>query len=216
MNCSRISKICLNKSRALALLFVFYGSAFFAQETDCGTDDRKAEKYYEKGTDRKNRKGERIEYLMKALDRDPDYPEANFAMAYIRIRDNVRRGKPFDKAKPKLIKAVEGCPTVHAAAFFYLAELEMLDGNYDEASRRYKQFLDFNEEGDDKYDMHHDEQLVKAREQYQLARFYESEYNNPKPFDPEVVKPVSTNKSDEYLPLISLDSELRLSREETS
>jgi outer membrane protein OmpA-like peptidoglycan-associated protein/tetratricopeptide (TPR) repeat protein len=200
----------LNKSRALALLFLFYGIASFAQETDCGTEDRKAEKYYEKGTDRKNSKGERIEYLIKALERDPDYPEANFAMAYIRIRDNVRRGKPFDKAKPKLIKAVEGCPTVHAAAFFYLAELEMLDGNYAEASRRYKQFLDFNEEGDDKYDMHHDEQLVKAREQYQLARFFESEYNNPKPFDPKVVKPVSTNESDEYLPLISPDNELML------
>lgn len=180
-----------------------------AQDDGCVSENKKAQKLYEKGIDRKkNDKGKRIKYLMEALELDPDHAGANWEMAYMRIRENMRKNMPFDKAQPKLEAAIAVCPSVHASAYFFLAEIHYKNNEFKEAAERYHEFIKFDYEGDEKYERKHNDYFERARDMVKKAEFYYESFKDPKPFNPRKVTPLSTNDNDEYLPLVSPDNEL--------
>lgn len=188
---------------------VLCGAMLTAQDDGCESENKKAQKLYEKGIDRKkNDKGKRIGYLMEALELDPDHAGANWEMAYMRIRENLRKGLPFDKAQPKLEAAISICPSIHASAYFFLAEIHYKNNEFKEAAERYHEFLKFDYEGDEKYELKHNQYYERARDMVKKAEFYYESFKDPKPFDPKKVTPLSTAGNDEYLPLVSPDNEL--------
>jgi len=183
-----------------------------AQESeDCGsTDNKKAQKLFEKGTDKKNDKGDRIRYLLDAIEADPDYVAPRWAVSYITIRDALRRGKTYYKVADDLEKVVTECPGYHSSPFYYLASIRYAQENYAAAADLYKQFLDFQSDDDSKFDRKYDELLADAKGAYKRSKFFAEQYASPKPYDPVAVAPISTSQSDEYLPFISPDNELLL------
>ncbi len=200
-------------SRGLGfLLILFLATSVSAQEEDCPLpDNKKAVKNWKQGLDRKkNKKGERIQYLMDAIKAEPEFAQALWAYSEISIKDARRKGKLPTSVKDELETVIAICPQLHSSPYFYLAEIAMNEQAYGKAASLYKAFIDFKSEDDDKFDRRHDELFLQAKANYKLSTFFNEQFNNPKPFNPVKVNPVSTAQSDEYLPLISPDNELML------
>jgi outer membrane protein OmpA-like peptidoglycan-associated protein/tetratricopeptide (TPR) repeat protein len=197
-------------SRGVCLLLILFLSPTIWAQDDCPLpDNKKAIKNWEQGIDRKkNKKAERIAYLQKAIEAEPEFPQALWAYAAISIKDARRKGRLPKSIEDELKLVVEKCPNLHSSPYFYLGELAFDKKNYGEAAMYYKQFLEFKSDDDDKFDRKHDELYLVAKEKQPLSAFFHEEFSNPKPFNPVMVRPVSSTESDEYLPLISPDNEL--------
>jgi len=191
------------------LLILFFTPAIWGQEECPLPDNKKAVKYWEGGIDRKkNKKAERIALLQKAIEAEPEFPQALWAYAEISIKDARRKAKlPFG-VEDELKTVIAKCPNLHSSPYFYLGEIAFANKQYGEAAQYYEQFINFRSDDDKKFDRKHDELFIQAREKQPLSAFFHEEYSNPKPFNPVLVSPVSTSGSDEYLPLISPDNEL--------
>ena len=200
-------EINVTKSRAvLVLLFLSFSVHVFGQECG-GTTNKKALKLYEKGTDSKNKKAERIEYLNQAVDQDAEFVAPRWELAYLKVRDALRREKPFAKAEGNLLKVVEKCPDYHSSAYYFLGKIYFTQKEYEKATNYLKKFLDFKSSDRKKFDRKYEEYKKDAELAYKEASFFADAYKNPKPFDPKKLTPVSTSNEDEYLPLITPDQE---------
>ena len=190
----------------MALLFLCFSTQIVAQ--DCGTSsNKKANKLFEKGTDSKYKKGERIEFLMQAVEADPEFVKPRWELAHIRAKSALRKGKPFAKAEKNLLKVVEKCPDYHSSAYYYLGKIYSSQKKYKEASEYFKKFIDFSSSDRKKFDRKYEEFKEDAVREEKTNAFFADAYSNPKPFDPKKLIPVSTTGEDEYLPLITPDQE---------
>ncbi len=172
-------------------------------------DNKKAKKLYEQGTDRKNKKEERLAFLKQALDLEPDYIDANFAYAEERIKTLIYENASFKPAEPYFKKVIEICPKYHSDPYYYLGFIYYEEENWEEASKYLKQFLDFKEDDEKKYNKSYDSFLYQAKEMLRYAKLYGDLFKNPVPFDPNPVAGICTER-DEYLPIISPDDEMIL------
>lgn len=211
-NKKAIQKMTLNssmRSRAIsALLFCFCCTSMaFSQEECGGTENKKAEKLLEKGTNKKNAKGERISYLKQAIDEDENYVEAQWELAEILVKDARFKGTSYKPAESFLLKVVELCPDYHSSPYYYLGQIAMDKGEYEEAMHYYKTFYEFESDDESKFERRYDDYLAEAKENYKWAKFYYEQYANPVLFEPKKVAKVSTSK-DEYLPLVTPDNEV--------
>ena len=113
-----------------------------AQEQSCDEDlSPKAVKLYEKGTDKKTDKYKRVGYLKDALEIEPDYIAANFAIAIEKIKTAKYEGNSFKPAEEHLLKVAINCPNFHSDVFYYLAEIVLGRKEYAQAVSYQKQFL---------------------------------------------------------------------------
>ena len=180
------------------------------KEDDCGkTENKKARKLYEQGTDRKNKKEERLAFLKQALDLDPDYVDANFAYAEEPIKTQIYDQASFKPAEPYYKKVIEACPKYHSNPYYYLGFTYYEEENWEEAVKYLKLFLDFKDEDEKKYHKSYDNFRYQAKEMMRFAKLYTDIFKNPVPFDPSPVAGVCTER-DEYLPIISPDDEMIL------
>ncbi|MFY9311496.1 MAG: OmpA family protein [Bacteroidia bacterium] len=179
------------------------------EEDDCGkTENKKARKLYEQGTDRKNKKEERLAFLKQALELDPDYVDANFAYAEERIKTLILDRQPFKPAEPYYLKVIEACPKYHSNPYYYLGFSYYEEEKWEEAVKYLKMFLDFKEDDEKKYHKSYDNLRYEAKQMMKYAKLY-TDLFNPVPFDPNPVNGVCTER-DEYLPIISPDDEMIL------
>jgi hypothetical protein len=99
-------------------------SFLFSQDDENSTskfckeiDNKKAIKLYEKGTNKKKyKKPERLQFLRECLQLEPDFVEANFAMAQEIIVHCKLENKPFTPALPFLYKVIANCPDLRKNA----------------------------------------------------------------------------------------------------
>lgn len=179
------------------------------EEDGCGkTDNKKARKLYEQGTDRKNKKEERLSFLKQALELDPDYVDANFAYAEERIKTLILDRQAFKPAEPYYLKVIEACPKYHSNPYYYLGFSYYEEEKWEEAVKYLKMFLDFKEDDEKKYHKSYDNFRYEAKQMIKYAKLY-TDLFNPVPFDPHPVNGVCTER-DEYLPIISPDDEMIL------
>ena len=123
-----------------------------AQEQSCDEDlSPKAVKLYEKGTDKKTDKYKRVGYLKDALEIEPDYIAANFAIAIEKIKTAKYEGNSFKPAEEHLLKVAINCPNFHSDVFYYLAEIVLGRKEYAQAVSYQKQFLNFLSEDESKF-----------------------------------------------------------------
>lgn len=166
--------------------------------------DKKAMSLYEKGTDKKKyKKPERLEYLMKALEIEPDFAEANLALAFEIIVRMKLENASFAPAVPYLLKSIASCPQIHSEPYYYIGFDYYEKEKNDSAKKYLKKFMDFKDEDPKKFGKTYEGELENARGMLKTIKT-ENSLKRGVQFDPKVVNGVST-KQDEYLAYISPD-----------
>ncbi|MBL7901289.1 MAG: OmpA family protein [Bacteroidia bacterium] len=166
--------------------------------------DKKAISFYEKGKDRKKyKKPERLQFLMKALELEPDFAEANLAMGFELAARCKLENKPFAPTVPFFMKAIAVCPQIHSEPYYYIG-FDFYEKTQNDSAIKYLQkFLDFKDEDEKKYANDFAEEQYQAKMMIRSAKKEMGLKKNVQ-FDPKVVKGVSTER-DEYLAYISPD-----------
>jgi outer membrane protein OmpA-like peptidoglycan-associated protein len=190
----------------LSLVLVF-GKLYAQDEKQCGgTENPKALKAYQDGTNKKYKKEERLDFLKKAIEMDENYADAQFAYAMERIKTLIYQNTAFKPTEPYFKKVLELCPQYHSNCYYYLGFIYYEEENWAEATKYIKQFLDFKSDDDNKFDKNYDALLGEAKQMHRYAKVYAELMNNKVPFEPKQVSDICTER-DEYLPIISPDDE---------
>ncbi len=201
-------------SVAMTGLFLLNPSSLFSQEDDdnCGlSTDKKAAKAFNSAMDKKkNNFGERQQFFRVALELDPDFYLAVWEKSFAQVKKARSKHLPYQKMEKDLKTIVENCPDMHSAPYFFLAEINMNKGNFEQAANYYDQFIRYENEDPKKFERRYDEQLESASTNFKIAQFLGYQYGHPVPFNPKKVVPLSQEGSDEYLPAISPDNEVIL------
>jgi outer membrane protein OmpA-like peptidoglycan-associated protein len=199
-------------NKLILFFFLIYSVSGFAQEEEEGTskfcveiDNKKALKLYEKATDKKKyKKPERLAFLRECLVEEPDFAEANLAMAREIIVHCRLENKPYAPAVPYLKKAIASCPQIHSEPYYYIGFHFYESAKNDSAIKYLQQFIKFKDEDDKKFSKEYETQMYNSKEMIKFAKKEGELKKKIVPFDPKVVTGIST-KTDEYLAYISPD-----------
>jgi outer membrane protein OmpA-like peptidoglycan-associated protein len=168
--------------------------------------NKKAVKAYQEGINKKNKKEERLDYLKKAIELEPDYVDANFAYAMERIKTLSIENAAYKTMEPYFLKVIEKCPKYHSDPYFYVGWSYYEQEKWDDCVKYLNLFLNFKSDNDKKFNKNYEDFLEKAKKMKYWAKFYNEIYKNPVPFDPFPLKGICTSV-DEYLPSISPDNQ---------
>lgn len=194
------------------LSFVFLFQAFTAQEEDdkgpkkfCNEEiSKKAMSLYEKGIDKKKyKKPERLEFLKKSLEIEPDFPEAILAVGLELAARCKLEEKPFTATLPFFYKAIGLCPQIHSEPYYYLGFDYYERYMYDSAVKYLPKFIAFKDDDEKKFAKDWDGEMYNAKMMLKDAKKAVGLKKNM-PFNPKVIPGVSTER-DEYLAYISPD-----------
>ncbi len=191
-------------------LLCFQGVNLFAQEdSTCGqTDNKKAIELYKKGTDKhKYQKEEREAFLKQAIQMEPDYVPANFALAQEIISSALAHQTAFDPAVPYFLTIINTCPHYHSDPYYFVGIAYYEAGKYADAVKYLQKYLDYKDDDVKKFNKSLDGMLYEAKKDIKTASFYDNLLTKKVPFDPHMVKGLCTNY-DEYLAAISPDNQL--------
>jgi outer membrane protein OmpA-like peptidoglycan-associated protein len=199
-------------SRSFFLIFIFLVTQQRAIGQEDGEtkkfcieiDNKKALKLYQKGTDKKNyKKPERMEFLAKCMEMEPDFAEANLAVGFeIAVRCKLDN-KPFTPTIPFFMKAIKACPQIHSQPYYYIGFDFYEQMKNDSAIRYLNLFVNFKDEDEKKFSKEHEAEKQQAKLMIKSAK-KEMGLKKGVPFDPKVVYGVSTER-DEYLAYVSPD-----------
>lgn len=195
----------------LTLLFVIATLAAFAQDEEgekkfCKEIDNKAAlKLYEKGTDKKKYpKPERLQYLKKCLEEEPDFAEANLAMARELIVHLQLENKSYMPTVPYFMKAIGSCPQIHSDPYYYIGFAYYEEMKNDSAVKYLEKYVKFKDDDDKKYSKYYEQQIYQSKEMIKQVKKEGNLKKKVVDFDPKVVRGISTER-DEYLAYISPD-----------
>jgi len=178
-----------------------------AQECDEDISD-KAVKLVEKAKDRKKYdKAKRIVFLRDALEEEEAYAEANYMLAIETIKTQRSKGGGYSTVIKYLEQVKANCPDFHSDVYYYLGAIYLGQKKYALAVENQQLFLDFTSDDENKFSKKYEQYLVETEEDLKYAKFFAEAYAHPVPFNPTVVRDVSTNEGDEYLPLLTPDNE---------
>lgn len=188
------------------------GLSFFAIAQDdetpttfCRDDiDKKAMKLYLKAIDKKKyKKPERIAFLMESLQIEPDFAEANLFMGLEMIVRAKLEQLSFSPMTPYFKKAIASCPQIHSEPYYYIGFAYYEEAKNDSAKKYLEKFIAFKDDDSKKYAKDYDAEMYQAKMMVKSMK-KEDALKKGVPFDPKVVKGVSTER-DEYLAYISPD-----------
>jgi outer membrane protein OmpA-like peptidoglycan-associated protein/tetratricopeptide (TPR) repeat protein len=191
------------------LLFTHFLSAQDEESKDhkklCNEDiQKKALALYEKGIDKKKyKKPERLDFLKKAVEIEPDFAEAYLAVglefAFTCKLDN----KPFTPTLPFFYKAIAACPQIHSEPYYYIG-FDYYERQMNDSAIKYLQkFIAFKDDDEKKFAKDWDGEMYQAKMMVRSAKKEMGLKKNVQ-FDPKVITGVSTDR-DEYLAYISPD-----------
>lgn len=115
--------------------------------------------------------------------------------------------KQLNKAEGLFLKAIAACENYHASMFYYMGVINYYQKENEEALKYLKKFQQFEDPDVKKYDKDHDQKLNDIKDIVVELEEEAAIYANPVPFNPELVKNVSS-LNDEYFPMMSPDNEL--------
>ena len=128
------------------------GISCFAQDDDeesptkfCNEEiDKKAMGFYVKGIDKKKyKKPERLEFLTKSLQIEPDFAEANLMLGLEIIVRLKLEEAPFAPAVPFFLRAIAVCPQIHSEPYYYIGFHYYEIAKNDSAKYYLQKFLEF-------------------------------------------------------------------------
>lgn len=171
----------------------------------CKTDlNKKAVANWEKGTNRKKfKKEERLEFLQKALEIEPDFAEANLAMGLELAARCKLYSKPFTPTLPFFYKAIASCPNIHSEPYYYIG-FDYYERLMNDSAVKYLQkFIDFKDGDSKKFGPEFAGEMYNAKMMVKSVK-KESSLKRNVMFNPHVITGVSTPR-DEYLAYIAPD-----------
>ncbi len=199
--------------KILLLKIILASFSVIAQDDeDSGTkkfcneiDNKSALKLFEKATDKKKyKKPERLDFLKKCLEAEPDFAEANLAMGNEIVVHSKLENKSFAPAIPYFQKAIAACPQVHSEPYYFIGFNYYEETKNDSAIKYLEKFIRFKDEDEKKFAKDYEVEIYQAKEMIKYAKKESELKKKIVPFDPKVVKGVSTPK-DEYLAYITPD-----------
>jgi tetratricopeptide (TPR) repeat protein len=184
----------LRHPRSVLFVFIFSFNLLFAQRNPCPHQEvKKAAKLLDEAKDvfksKRDYKKTR-ELVDEAIDADPEYVDAYYFLGKTAIK--MKDDKALEES---YLKVAELCPELDAEVFYQLGWLYFDTKKFDNAIKYLKKYLEF--------DKLNEEHAAKA----DLMIFRSRIYKKPVPFNPEIVKGVSTYNW-EYLPYFSPDNDI--------
>lgn len=190
---SQVFKHTLRQTIILITIQLFGSCAAISQSLS--TTDKKATKAFEKAQEyyQKHQYKEAKIEIEEALERDSNFVEALTIQAYIAMDEGN-----YKLAKSSLNKAVNKDSKKIPNNLFFLAELEIKDGEYEYAKSHYLQFLNNNPRNQG--------QLNRANEALESIEFALKAMKNPVKFSPKNLGPEINSEHAEYFPCLTVDN----------
>ncbi len=184
----------------LALFLFIFLVAGVVVEVTAQTSSKKARKYYENGkalqVGRKWNEAQ-VEYE-KALRLDPDFAEALFALA--QLYELNFRPKLAQQLYEKLATAKPDDPQ-YLIAHSKMADMALLEGNYQQAKKSAAKFLSF--QPSDKYK----KEKTQAQNVLKVSEFAIEGMKNPLKFNPKELNATFHKYDQQYFPVLTADQE---------
>jgi outer membrane protein OmpA-like peptidoglycan-associated protein len=197
------------------LLIICTSFSAFAQDDDEEIDpncipptEKKLAKLWDKANDNSNDYKTRITSLKAILDVNEDCAPCMWNMAQETFKRSKISGSSYGIPKKYYHMLEYTCPDYHADVYFNLALIYYSEQSDCEALKYFDKFLNFPTDDEKKLSRTYDKQVASVEDVKDEADFYCNFFKNEVPFDPVLVKNVSTAGRDEYLPIISPDNEL--------
>ncbi|MCB9205176.1 MAG: OmpA family protein [Flavobacteriales bacterium] len=203
--------------RAVAGLLIALSSSLIAHTSLAQNPDacdmpgnKKVEKLWEE-VQNERKPSERRALYDQILDEEPDHPGALFGKYYEQLkkaeRDPYGKGIAFGYDPMKAV--ADQCPDYHMYPYYYMGMIEFQRKEFKQAEQHFKKFLEMEFDNPEWYPKDHEEKYLEVEALLPSCGYYDSLYSNPVPFEPSVVKGIST-RDNEYLGIISPDNEVAL------
>lgn len=182
----------------------------------CQEPSKKVQKYLKAAQDAKSSR-EAVENFNNAIKEDEENATAyyEFAMyaydlaieAYDRDPNPDSGDRLFAKAEGLFRETLEICSDFHSNCTYYLGVINYSQGDEEEAKDWFKAFQKYEHDDANKYSDDHTKRLKDVAEVVGEMEYENEVLTTEVPFDPKVVKHVSSG-THEYFPMISPDNEL--------
>lgn len=194
---SQIFKHPIKHIFAFFSICLFLSCSSFAQEYS--SSNKKAIKIYQEAQAhyQKFELKKTEELLEQAIERDPTFIEAATLLAYVNIDQ-----KNYEAAKVNFKKAIAINPNAIPNNLFFLAELELQSGEYQEAEKNYRHFLTTNPTSDNL--------ITKTNSGLESIAFAINAMKNPVDYKPENLGPEINSEHAEYFPSLTVDEQTLL------
>ena len=155
--------------------------------------------------------------LGQAITADPDNAMAYYEFAmnamkkaemFANAYNEAAANKLYQTAEVKFLDAIAHCADYHADCFYYLGMINHYQKEETEAINWFKAFLEYKKLDPEHVAGNYAEQVEIARSGIQIIEDDIALNNKKVPFEPKMVPLISSNKCDEYFPMISPDNEL--------
>ena len=205
-------KLILLKNRRYILsllLFFFFKFFIVGQDLDCEVEVPKSiEKIYLKAKNyKKYDYKNRVKYYKETLELEEDCIPCIWELAKMSFRRKYTIGDPMDFPKKYFLQLESLCPTFHADVYYYLSLIYYMEKNDCEAVKYFNKFLEFPTENKKQIAINYKDQKLYVEASLEMSQYFCDFYSNPVPFNPKVLKNISTAERNEILPVISPDNE---------
>ena len=199
-----------NRRYILSLLLFFFLKLFIiAQDLDCEVEVPKSiEKIYLKAKNyKKYDYKNRVKYYKETLELEEDCIPCIWELAKMSFRRKYTIGDPMDFPKKYFLQLESLCPAFHADVYYYLSLIYYMEKNDCEAVKYFNKFLEFPTENKKQIAINYKDQKLYVEASLEMSQYFCDFYSNPVPFNPKVLKNISTAERNEILPVISPDNE---------
>ena len=205
-------KLILLKNRRYILsllLFFFFKFFIVGQDLDCEVEVPKSiEKIYLKAKNyKKYDYKNRVKYYKETLELEEDCIPCIWELAKMSFRRKYTIGDPMDFPKKYFLQLENLCPAFHADVYYYLSLIFYMEKNDCEAVKYFNKFLEFPTENKKQIAINYKDQKLYVEASLEMSQYFCDFYSNPVPFNPKVLKNISTAERNEILPVISPDNE---------
>ncbi len=205
-------KLTLLKNRRYILsllLFFFFKLFIIGQDLDCEVEVPKSiEKIYLKAKNyKKYDYKNRVKYYKETLELEEDCIPCIWELAKMSFRRKYTIGDPMDFPKKYFLQLESLCPAFHADVYYYLSLIYYMEKNDCEAVKYFNKFLEFPTENKNQIAINYKDQKLYVEASLEMSQYFCDFYSNPVPFNPKVLKNISTAERNEILPVISPDNE---------
>ena len=199
----------------IPFMFAIAFTSFSQNEEACQPPKRKVQKTIDKA--KKAEPKDAAGLFKEALDLAPENAMVYYEFGLFAYKQGVNLyekhpnpkmgDKSFRKAAELFKNTLELCDNYHSNCSYYLGIIYYTHRDKKEAKKWFEKFKDFYNEDVSHYSDDHQKRLNDVEQVLKELKAETSFKDNPVPFNPKIVKNVST-KNDEYFPMISPDNEI--------
>lgn len=202
----------------IVFISLFISTPFLAQDEEdesCVEPNKKVMKLLDKA--KSTSAPERYKIFQQAQDAAPDNAMVYFEYAMITFEeaqtaykssyDPSKGDRLLNKAKALFEKTAELCDDYHADMYYYMGGICFMQGDKTTAYKHFKKFMAFESNQDWRFPKDFTQKKTEVEKIIGVSKKEEDLLASKVPFDPKIVKNVSTSR-DEFFPMISPDNEL--------